>query len=175
MTGRAEVGPVAATLTALTALVAGVVHVGFAGETRRLLGFPFAGLVAQPSTVLTIFAGNARILICVMAAAVIVQSPWCAARSSFGVVAVSLLDTLVALQTGLNVLLVGASLGAYGPRMLTAMLPHGPAELLAFSLALALYLRSRRRPVGGFAVVLSGTMCLTLLFVAAVLETYIVL
>ena len=35
-----------------------------------------------------------------------------------------------------NVLVVGAAIGAYGPRMVVAMLPHGPIELAAYSLAL---------------------------------------
>lgn len=170
-----DVGTVATRLTVTTGLVAGVVHVGFAGETRRLLGFPFSGLPAHPSTALTIFAGNARILVCVVAAAVIVQSPWCAGRSSRGVVVVSLLDTVVVLQTALNVLLIGAAVGAYGPRMIAAMLPHGPAELMAFSLALSLYVRSRHQAVSGAAIVWNGVAGLSLLLAAALLETYVVL
>ena len=42
-------------------------------------------------------------------------------------------------------LVVGAALGGYGTRMVRAMLPHGPVELAAYSLALALYLQGRRR------------------------------
>ena len=42
-------------------------------------------------------------------------------------------------------LVVGAAIGAYGTRMVGAMLPHGPVELAAYSLALALYLHGRRR------------------------------
>ena len=44
-----------------------------------------------------------------------------------------------------NVLVVGAALGGYGTRMVRAMLPHGPVELAAYALALALYLQGRRR------------------------------
>ena len=44
-----------------------------------------------------------------------------------------------------NVLVVGAALGAYGERMVRAMLPHGPVELAAYALALALYLQGRSR------------------------------
>ena len=44
-----------------------------------------------------------------------------------------------------NVLVVGAGLGAYGERMARAELPHGPVELAAYALALALYLQGRRR------------------------------
>ena len=46
-----------------------------------------------------------------------------------------------------NVIVIGASFGAYGTRMLRAALPHGPVELAAYSLALALYLQGRRRPL----------------------------
>ena len=44
-----------------------------------------------------------------------------------------------------NVLVIGAGLGAYGERMARAELPHGPVELAAYALALALYLQGRRR------------------------------
>ena len=48
-----------------------------------------------------------------------------------------------------NVIVVGASFGAYGTRMVRAALPHGPVELAAYSLALALYLQGRTRRAPG--------------------------
>ena len=39
---------------------------------------------------------------------------------------------------------VGAAVGAYGTRMIRAMLPAGPIELAAYALATSVYLQSRR-------------------------------
>ena len=44
-----------------------------------------------------------------------------------------------------NVAVVAAALGAYRERMVLALMPHGPVELAAYSLAIALYLQDRRR------------------------------
>ena len=44
-----------------------------------------------------------------------------------------------------NVAVVGAALGAYRERMVLALMPHGPVELAAYALAVALYLQDRRR------------------------------
>ena len=71
-----------------------------------------------------------------------------------------------------NVLVVGAAVGVYGERMVRAMLPHGPFEVAAYSLALALYLQGRSRPLP--AARLAGTIAasVALLALAALLETY---
>jgi hypothetical protein len=81
-------------------------------------------------------------------------------------------DGVVAGSCLLHVVLVGAAIGAYGEPAVSALLPHGPVELAAFSLALALYVGARREPltlrpaltVAGFAV--AG------LVVGAVIEVY---
>jgi hypothetical protein len=71
-----------------------------------------------------------------------------------------------------NVLVVGGAVGAYGERMVRAMLPHGPFEVAAYSLALALYLQGRRRPLP--TVRTAGTIAasVALLALAALLETF---
>ena len=68
--------------------------------------------------------------------------------------------------------MVGAALGAYGTRMVLRALPHGPVELAAYSLALALYLQGRRRDLPA-AVRGHGRrgVSVALLALAAVLET----
>ena len=108
----------------------------------------------------------------------IVQSPWCipraGQRSALGTLVVSALDALVALQSAFNVCVVGAALGAYGTRMAAAMLPHGPLELAAFALALALYLRARQGPLAPRRLAAVAPACIALLVVAAALETYVV-
>ena len=45
-------------------------------------------------------------------------------------------EVLLAAGIAANVIVVGASLGAYGTRMVLAALPHGPVELGAYALAL---------------------------------------
>jgi hypothetical protein len=66
-------------------------------------------------------------------------------------------------------------LGAYGSRMGVAMLPHGPLELAAYALALALYLHARRGPLTVGRVGATATACLTLLAVGSMLETFVAL
>ena len=72
-----------------------------------------------------------------------------------------------------NVVVVGASLGAYGLRMIRAALPHGPLELTAYSLALAVYLQGRDRPLTLRHVILILTLSTLLLGLAAALETFV--
>src|SRR4051794_36792200 len=145
-----EVWAIALAITVATAAIAGTVRLACAEPTRRLLEFPFAGLAARPETALGILATNLRLLVGTLAAAVIVQSPWCARRDgrrpSVGLLIVAALDTLIVLEIALNTLVVGAALGAYGARMAGAMLPHGPPELAAYALALASYRRAREQP-----------------------------
>jgi uncharacterized membrane protein SpoIIM required for sporulation len=79
---------------------------------------------------------------------------------------------VLALEVALNVLVVGAALGAYGRRMVTAILPHGLLELAAFAVALALYLRARRVRLAPPRIATTALACVGLLALAAVLETY---
>jgi hypothetical protein len=175
---RTQAAAVAAMIAAATLAVALVVRLAAAEPARRLLDFPFAGVAARPETALSILATNLRLLIITLAAAVIVQSPWCVPRagqrSAIAALVVSALDALVALQSAFNVCVVGAALGAYGTRMATAMLPHGPLELAAFALALAAYLRARLGPLLARRLAAVAPSCLALLVAAAVLETYAV-
>src|SRR5690349_13910692 len=131
-----ETGGVAMAIAAATSAIAGGVQIAFAGAAQRFLGFPFAGLEPTPQTAAAILLSNLRLFVGVMAAAVIVQSPWFATRrgrrSSAGLLVLSAFDALIVLEVALNTLIVGASLGAYGSRMAAAMFPHGPLELAAF-------------------------------------------
>ncbi len=169
---------VAAVIAAATVAVAVAVRLTAAEPTRLLLDFPFAGLAARPESALGILATNLRLLLAALAATLIVQSPWCAPRvgrrSALGLLVVSTLDTLVSLQTAFNTVFAGAALGAYGSRMATAMLPHGPLELAAFALALALYLQARHGPLPTRRLVAVAAGCAALLAIAAALETYLV-
>jgi hypothetical protein len=174
---------VAGALTIATLSVAAAVRVGWAADVRSLLAFGFAGLPPSPSTAISIFASNARLLAAVFAAVLIAQSPWLASADSAAaderhpvhVVLCGAVDVMLALAVAVNVALVGSALGAYGTRMAIAMLPHGPVELAAYSLALALYLRARRAPLAARHVATTATTCLALLAVGSVLETFIAL
>jgi hypothetical protein len=71
------------------------------------------------------------------------------------------------------VLVVGAGLGAYGWRMARAELPHGPVELAAYALALALYLQGSKRALPSRHLARVVAMSAALLAFAAVLETFV--
>jgi Stage II sporulation protein M len=168
---------VAGALFAFTVTVALAVRLKFAAEARRALDFPFAGVAPRLDTVLSIFANNARLLTAVFAALAITQSPWVAVAPAFrgapGCVLLAAADTVLALSVALNTLVVGTALGAYGGRMVAAMLPHGPVELASYALALALYLRARRQRVATRHIAAVGTACTAGLALAAVLETFV--
>lgn len=169
-------------LTALTAvgamaaaaLVATVVDLTLAGTVRGWLHYPFRGVPARPSVAAGIFAHNLRAVGGVLGLLIIARatahSPSDPGRLRRRVVAVA--ELVMAGVVAANIIIVGAALGAYGHRMGAAMLPHGPVELVGYSLALALYGQERRRAVPvGHAVVIA-TASVVLLAVAAVLETF---
>ena len=74
-----------------------------------------------------------------------------------------------------DVPVVAAALGAYRERMLLATMPHGPAELAAYSLAIALHLQDRRHnlPAAYVAKAPPTAASVALLAIAAVLETFV--
>jgi hypothetical protein len=72
-----------------------------------------------------------------------------------------------------NVIVVGAGLGAYGTRMVLAVLPHGPVELAAYALALALYLEGRTRRLALAHILAIAALSVAALALAAGLETFV--
>ena len=66
----------------------------------------------------------------------VLESAGAAAQDRFTGSCGALGEALLAAAVAANVIVVGASFGAYGTRMLRAALPHGPVELAAYSLAL---------------------------------------
>ena len=175
---RRDALAVAGGLSVATVAVAAIVRVGWAAEARRLLGFGFTGVPARLETATSIFAGNARLLAAVFAAILVAQSPWLAGpearRGPLMSALTATVDAVLALAVAANVALVGSALGAYGERMAVAMLPHGPLELAAYALALALYLRARRGPITARHALDVGAVCLGGLALAALLETFVV-
>jgi len=167
-------GIVAAALTAAALLTAVVVHLALADEARGWLGYRFPGVPAHLSTALWILGHNAHGLAGALGLLLVAQL---AARSPGPARAQLVLrsagEVLIAGAIAGNVLVIGVAIGGYGTRMLVAMLPHGPAELAAYSLALALYLSGRRGalPIARMAMVACASVAL--LAVAAALETWV--
>ena len=167
-------GIVAAALTAAALLTAVVVHLTFAGEARRWLGYRFPGVPAHLSTALWILGHNARALAGVLGLLMIAQL---AARSTGAARAQLMLrsagEVALAGTIAANLLVIGAAIGGYGTPMLDAMLPHGPVELAAYSLAIALYLTGRRRALPAAYIAAVACASVALLALAAALETWV--
>lgn len=153
----------AAGATLLVLLVAAAVRAAAAPAAREWLGFEFPGLEPRVGEAAEIFVNNARLLAAVLVACLVVRS----ARPLVG-----LCDVVLLVAAAFHVAFVGAALGAYGQRTLAAMLPHGPLELGAFALALALYLAARREPVSGWRVACIALVSLAGLALAALLEVF---
>ena len=156
-------------------IVAALVDVALARQARAWLGYRFPGLPARPNVALVIFAHNARAILGAFGLLVVAQlaarRPGGPGRAQRLVLAGG--ELILAGAILANMLVVGAGLGGYGERMARAELPHGPVELAAYALALALYLhgRSRALPVRHLAKV--GAATVALLALAAVLETFV--
>ncbi len=168
---------VAATLTIACGVIVLIVHLWFAGAARRWLAFPFAGIPARPGTAAIIFSHNLRALAAVCGLLLIAQSAyWSAAGAQPGHahrMLRGLGEALLAAAVAANLVVIGASFGAYGTRMVRAALPHGPVELAAYSLALALYVQGRNRPLPIRHVLAVAALSISVLALAALLETFL--
>jgi len=174
---RAETVQLGVRLAAVTlagvVVAAAVVRVALAPQARVWLGYSFRGIPARVNAAVAIFAHNGRAILGVFGLLLIAQI---AARAPGGPV-LRIIRTggelILACVIAANALVVGAALGAYGQRMVRAVLPHGPVELAAYTAALALYLQGRRRalPMGHLATVAGASVAL--LALAAALETFV--
>ena len=178
---RAETAHLAArtagVITIAVLLIALVVRAGFAASARRWLAFPFAGIPASPDEAASIFIHNLQALVAVFGLLLAAQSGYRAAPDAqAGVVHRTMRrlgEALLGAVVAANVIVVGASFGAYGARMVRAALPHGPVELAAYSLALALYLQGRTRPLAIRHVLAVAALSISVLALAALLETFV--
>jgi hypothetical protein len=167
---------IAGGLTVTTCAVALVVGLTVAAGARQWLVFPFAGLPARPAEAASIFDHNLRALGAVAGLLLTAQSPYWAGRACGGRLHRAIrggAETLLGAGIAANVIVVGASLGAYGIRMVTAVLPHGPVELAAYALALALYLEGRKRRLALAHILGIATLSVTTLALAAALEAFV--
>ena len=156
-------------------LIAGIVRITFTGRARGWLGYSFPGVSPHTSVAVGIFAHNGRAILGVFGLLLVAQlasrRPGGPSRSQLLILAAG--ELILAGVIATNALVVGAALGAYGERMVRAMLPHGPVELAAYALALGLYVqgRSRALPAGHLARVAGASVAL--LALAATLETFV--
>jgi len=166
---------VGGTTTAGSMLAAGAVRVAMAAPIRERLGYTFRGVPARPEVTIGIFAHNLRAIMGVFGLLLVAQIASRATGGAGRVHRVTIMVGEIVLVGGAstNVLVVGAALGAYGPRMVRAVLPHGPIELAAYSLALGLYLEGRRRALPVAHVAKVAALSLGLLALAAALETFV--
>jgi hypothetical protein len=167
----------AGVITIAVLLVALVVRAGFAASAQRWLAFPFTGIPASPDEAASVFIHNLRALVAVFGLLLVAQSGYWAGRNGRpGVVHQTLCrlgEALLGAAVAANVIVVGASFGAYGARMVRAALPHGPVELAAYSLALSLYLQGRSRPLAIRHVLAVAALSISVLALAALLETFV--
>jgi hypothetical protein len=160
------------TIAACTA-VAGAVAIMAPGWARDWLGFKFPGLAARPAVAVGIFAHNLRSLSGVFVLLIFARLAPRAPDGRTARLTVRLGELFLAGAITANVVTVGTAVGAYGGRMVMALMPHGAVELAAYSLALALYLTDRRRNLPAAYVATAGAACVALLAIAAVLETFV--
>jgi hypothetical protein len=164
-------------LMAAVFAIAAIVRAAVAAPVRHWLAYPFIGIPARPGVAAGVFLHNALVLAGIVSLVVVGQAryhttgppiPW-----RFQLAARWVADCLLGSAVAVNVVSVGASLGAYGSRMVRAALPHGPVEISAFALALALYVQGRDRPLSARHVATVLALALTGLAIAAMLETYV--
>jgi hypothetical protein len=169
---------IALSLCGVAAAGAGLVVAIGTAEAREWLGFSFVELPRRPGEVLSILVNNLALLAAIVVAGLIAQferrlrsrGPGDAAdRLARGVV--RCLDVVVAGSATVHALIVGVGTGGYGGEMVAALLPHGPLELAAYSIAIALYVAARREPVAPGRWGLIGISVL-LLVIAAPIEVY---
>jgi len=165
---------IASALSAVVLLVALVTRVALASRARSWLHYTFPGVPHRIGAAVGIFANNSRELLGVLGLLLIAQL---AARRPEGPARAQLVvrtggELLLAVAIAANALVVGAAVGAYGDRMVRAMLPHGPVEVSAYALSLSLYLNGRHRPLSGRRMAITIEASVALLAAAALLETF---
>jgi len=155
-------------------LVAGLVAAVASAQVRHVIAYRFPGGTLGWRGVAVIMADNARIAVAPIAAAYLVglirpdlTGRWTGWRRALR----SACDAVLGGAILTNVVIAGASYGAYGLKMARYTLPYAPVELLAFACPLALYLRARRAPSPrGEALALCATAAV-LLTVSALIES----
>ncbi len=149
-------------LTISTALL--VWALGAGHYARQLLGFPFDPPARRPGEALEIAATNLRLVAASLLAALVVRVRPQLRR---------LFDITLVVVLALNTATVGVALGAYGTRLLGALVLHGPLELAAFALAGSAYLAARAGELSIGRLPGVAVVAVALVGAGAVVETYV--
>lgn len=175
-TARVDAALAAAAVLAVVAVAALVTAAAFADAVRDALDFGFGGIPRTLGDALDVFLHNARLMGAVAAGVLVVQAPrFEHADGSLGRGGASLrtvADLVLGIAVAVNAAVVGAALGAYGERMVRAVLPHAPLELAAYACALALYLRARDARLTPRPALALAAWALALLALAAFVEVF---
>jgi ABC-type arginine transport system permease subunit len=167
---------IAGALTLAVLAIGLTVDIAAIAPARRLLAFQFRGVPAEPAVAATVFVHNLHALLAIGGALLVAQMPYLGGRAAVERtewIRRCACDAALAAGIAANVMVIGVSFGAYGTRMIRAALPHGPVELAAYSLGLALYLQGRRRALPARHVLAVSALSTSLLAAAAVLETFV--
>jgi hypothetical protein len=148
-------------------VVALIVRLTCAREAREFLALGFGGIADSPEEAWSIFANNIRLVIGIVIATAVQQT------TGLPRIVRIVSDVVLTILALVHCVLVGGAAGAYGARLVRALLPHGPVELLAFSLALGLYVAGRRGRLEVRPAAIAAVAAATGLAAAAVLETYL--
>jgi hypothetical protein len=169
-----RVACVAAVVLGAVMLVAGLVAAVASAQVRQVIAYQFPAGVLGWRGVTVILLDNARLALAPIAATYVVdlvRPPVRGRWTGWRRVVRSGCDTALGGAVLTNVVIVGASYGAYGLKMARYTLPYAPFELVAFACPLALYLAGRRAsPPRAQAVAMCGTAGL-LLVASALMES----
>ena len=155
-------GVVLGAVTLVAALVAAVAS----AQARQVIAYQFPAGVLGWRGVAVVLLDNFRLAAAPVAATYLVGlirplvgNQWSGWRRAVR----SGCDAALGTAVLTNVVIAGASYGAYGVKMARYTLPYAPFELLAFACPLALYLEARRAsPPRAQAVAMCGTAALLL-------------
>ncbi len=162
------VGALTCAICAILAAAASTIGFGSGragADARAVLDFGFHGVNRTPAEVLQIAVANGRLAAAILLAAL--------AASYLPRWGRWLVDLMLAAVYWINAQLVGMAFGAYGSRLLHAVAWHLPLEVAALSLAGGAYLTARTRPLQPETLARIAVVCLLLLAIAALLETYL--
>lgn len=168
-----DAGLILGGFAALACIGAGAVALTQGAQARAALDFGFAGVPQSFGEATAIFLNNAKVaclLACVVALIqlrpLIDSSRWRRAYTTF-------CDILICTPAVVNTVVLAITIGAYGGRMLKALVPHGPVELAGVALVGALYVHARRGDPDRRLLVAGFLTALLLIAAAALLETYV--
>ena len=169
-----RVACVAAIAFGTVMLVAMLVAAVASAQARQVIAYRFPAGILGWRGVAVVLLDNARLALAPIAATYLVEltRPRLRGRWSGWRRAVrSGCDAALGGAVLTNVVIAGASYGAYGLKMARYTLPYAPFELLAFACPLALYFGARRAsPSRAHAVAMCGTAAL-LLVASALMES----